>query len=71
MKRSDAETIIVCAAAAAAGAFGIIVGAAAFLGVRLGEKNTAVWLAAGLLLGVLLWGILLIYNRKISGKMSE
>lgn len=71
MKRSNTETVIVCAVTAAFGAFGIIVGAAAFLGVRFGEKNIETWLGAGLILGAVLWGILLLYNRKMAQEVSE
>lgn len=67
MKTIDMELVLVCAVMAAAAAFGLMTGVAAFLGVRLQECDTAVVVGIGCTLGGLLWGILLIANcRKMS-----
>lgn len=68
MRRVDMETIILCAIIAIAGAFGVLAGGAAFLGVRFQDLNS-VWLTGGgCTLGGLLWGILLIFNSNMVSK---
>lgn len=68
MKTVDMETVLLCALIAAAGAFGMIAGAAAFVGIRFQECNAAVLVGTGCTLGGVLWGILLIFNRNMVSK---
>ncbi len=63
MGKIDMETVMVCALMAMAAAFGMVVGAAAFMGIDLGTANLAAWMGSGCGLGGILWGILLVYNH--------
>lgn len=68
MKTVDMETIMVCAIMAAAGAFGIMAGIAAFAGIRFQECNAVVLTGIGCTLWGMIWGVLLIFN---SNKVSK
>lgn len=61
-KRVDMETILLCAIMAVAGTFGIVVGGAAFAGVRLQECNTTLLAGGSCAFWGIIWGILLIFN---------
>lgn len=63
VKTIDVQSIILCAVIAAVGTFGILAGAAAFLGISLHDYRTAVS-AIGGLCGIGLWGVLLAVNWK-------
>lgn len=67
-KKIDTEKVAACALSAVAGAAGMTVGAAAFLGIRFGEENAAGWLGIGCILCMFLWGILMSYSGKRKGK---
>lgn len=68
MRTLDMETILLCAIAAAAGAFGIVAGAAAFAGVRFQECNGEMLAGIGGMIWGILWGILLICNSNMLSK---
>lgn len=68
MRTLDMETILLCAIAAAAGAFGIMAGAAAFAGIRFQECDGVLLAGTGGILWGILWGILLIYNSNMLSK---
>lgn len=68
MRTVDMETVLLCALIAAAGAFGVMAGAAAFAGVSFAECNGTVLAGCGCTLGGLFWGILLIFNRNMVSK---
>ncbi len=68
MRRLDMETVVLCALIAVVGAFGIMAGAAAFMGIRFRECNAAALTGIGCTLGGILWGSLLIFNRNIVSK---
>ena len=68
MKRINMEVILLCAVMAAAGAFGIIAGGAAFAGVRFQECNETLLAGCGSAVWGLLWGILLIFNSNLVSK---
>lgn len=70
MKTIDMELVLVCAVMAVAATFGLMTGAAAFLGVRLQECDTTAVVGIGCTLGGLLWGILLIANCRRMSKNS-
>lgn len=63
MRRVVMETVALCALIAVIGAFGMLSGAAAFIGIRFQECNAAVLTGIGCTLGGILWGSLLILNR--------
>lgn len=65
----DMETIMICAVMAVTGAFGIVAGGAAFLGIRFRECNTAVLTGICCSLSGILWGVLLIVNS--NGKSGQ
>lgn len=68
MRRVDMETVALCALIAVIGAFGIVAGTAAFMGIRFQECNVAALTGIGCTLGGILWGSLLIFNRNIVSK---
>lgn len=68
MKHVDMETVALCALIAAVGAFGMVAGAAAFLGIRFQECNAALLTGIGCTLAGILWGSLLIFNGNIVSK---
>lgn len=67
-KRIDMEVIMVCAVMAMAGAIGIVIGTAAFMGIHFQECNGTVVIGTGCTLWGLIWGILLIFNRNLLSK---
>lgn len=68
MRRVDMETILICALIAVVGAFGIVTGIAAFIGVKFQECNAALLSGGGCMLGGIIWGILLIINSNMVSK---
>ena len=67
-KRIDMEVIMICALMAVVGTLGIIMGTAAFIGIRFQECNGTVVFGTGCTLWGILWGILLIFNRNLVSK---
>lgn len=67
-KRIDMEVIMICALMAVVGTLGIVMGTAAFMGIRFQECNGTVVIGTGCTLWGLLWGILLIFNRNLVSK---
>ena len=67
-KRIDMEVIMICAVMAIVGALGIVMGTAAFMGIRFQECTGTVVLGTGCTLWGLLWGILLIFNSNLVSK---
>lgn len=68
IKRIDMEVIMICALMAVVGTLGIVMGTAAFMGIRFQECNGTVVIGTGCTLWGLLWGILLIFNRNLVSK---
>lgn len=68
MRRVDMETVALCALIAVIGAFGMVAGAAAFMGISFQECNAAALTGIGCTLGGVLWGSLLILNRHLVSK---
>lgn len=71
MRRLDAETIMICAVMAIAGAVGLVAGVAAFAGIRFQECDGAVLAGICLVLGGIMWGILLIFNSNHRTKKAK
>lgn len=62
MRKLDLETIIICAIIASVGSVGLVVGAAAFIGINFQEGDGAKLAGICIALGGIIWGILLIFN---------
>ena len=71
MKRIDIETILICAVMALVGAVGLVIGVAAFVGIRFQECNGSILIGICVGLVGIIWGILLIFNRKQWEKRVE
>ena len=67
-KTIDMEVIMICALMAVVGTLGIVMGTAAFMGIRFQECNGTAVIGTGCTLWGLLWGILLIFNRNLVSK---
>lgn len=68
MKRVDMEMVLLCAVMAIIGAFGIVAGIAAFMGVSFWECNVTLLVGGGCTIGGILWGSLLIFNSNMVSK---
>ena len=71
MRRLDMGTVIICAVMAMVGTIGTVVGTAAFFGIQFQKYDSRVLVGICGVLGIVIWGILLIFISNTSVRRAE